>query len=452
MKKILLFISIFFTNIFFAQDGTIDPAYNTGTGFDNTVFNSILQSDGKLIVVGNFTAYNGTTVNKIARINTDGTLDTTFNPAGAGTNNYIFSLMQQTDGKLLISGDFTTYNGTAINRIARLNADGTLDTSFTVGTGMTVASEFGQGFKIQPDNKIIVYGTFLSYNGTTTNRIARLNTDGTLDTSFVTGTGFNNTVGSVDILPSGKLIVAGSFSTYNGIGPNGSIVRLNSDGTIDATFTTGTGFNQAIYSSYQQADGKIIFGGAFTSFNATACNRIMRLNIDGTYDSTFNPGSGTNSNVYKIVRQIDGKYLLAGTFSTYNGTSRNRLVRVNNDGSLDTNFQPGIGLDDASRCFEVQSDNKIIVLGQFTTYQGITKNRIVRIGDVSLATNSYNFNSELNVYPNPSKTIFNIEIGNNATIAIFDMVGKEIITRKITLGIYQVVSSYLRRTQKKTMR
>lgn len=223
MKKILLFISIFFTNIFFAQDGTIDPAYNTGTGFDNTVFNSILQSDGKLIVVGNFTAYNGTTVNKIARINTDGTLDTTFNPAGAGTNNYIFSLMQQTDGKLLISGDFTTYNGTAINRIARLNADGTLDTSFTVGTGMTVASEFGQGFKIQPDNKIIVYGTFLSYNGTTTNRIARLNTDGTLDTSFVTGTGFNNTVGSVDILPSGKLIVAGSFSTYNGIGPNGSI-------------------------------------------------------------------------------------------------------------------------------------------------------------------------------------------------------------------------------------
>lgn len=221
------------------------------------------------------------------------------------------------------------------------------------------------------------------------------------------------------------------------------IVRLNSDGTIDATFTTGTGFNQAIYSSYQQADGKIIFGGAFTSFNATACNRIMRLNIDGTYDSTFNPGSGTNSNVYKIVRQIDGKYLLAGTFSTYNGTSRNRLVRVNNDGSLDTNFQPGVGLDDASRCFEVQSDNKIIVLGQFTTYQGITKNRIVRIGDVSLATNSYNFNSELNVYPNPSKTIFNIEIGNNATIAIFDMVGKEIITRKITLGIYQVdMSNY----------
>src|SRR5690606_32753107 len=144
-----------------------------GNGFNNVINSMSIQDDGKIIVGGNFTSYDGTARNRIARLNTDGALDTAVE-VGNGFNNVINSMSIQDDGKIIVGGNFTSYDGTARNRIARLNTDGSLDTSFVVGNGF---NNVINSMSIQDDGKIIVGGNFTSYDGTARNRIARLNTD-----------------------------------------------------------------------------------------------------------------------------------------------------------------------------------------------------------------------------------------------------------------------------------
>src|SRR5690554_437044 len=260
-----------------------------------------------------------------------------------GLNSSVHSIVLQPDGKILAGGDFTTFNGTTQNRIVRLNSDGSLDTSFNIGTG---ANHYVRAIVLQPDGKILVGGSFSSFNGTAQNRIVRLNSDGTLDTSFNIGTGFNENVISVTLQPDGKILVGGHFTTFNGTTQN-RLVRLNSDGTLDTSFNTGTGFSYGVTSITLQPDGKILVGGNFTAFNGTTQNRVIRLNSDGTLDTSFNIGIGFNGyTVHSITLQPDGKILVGGNFTAFNGTTQNRITRLNSDGTLDTSFSIGTGFSD----------------------------------------------------------------------------------------------------------
>src|SRR5215510_11937394 len=166
--------------------GDIDPSFNPGLGASGsaaTVFAIALQTDGKVVIGGTFSQAGGQARGNIARFNADGSLDTTFLSSGVGANGDVFAVVMQPDGKILISGDFTTVNGTARNRIARLNSDGTLDFSFlATGSGANFAVNSAA---IQPDGKVVIGGHFSTVNGTTRNHIARLNSDGTLDSSFL---------------------------------------------------------------------------------------------------------------------------------------------------------------------------------------------------------------------------------------------------------------------------
>ena len=209
--------------------GTIDLTFNPGAGATGSVETTSIQSDGKIIIGGNFPSYNGTARNRIARLNTDGTLDTSFNPGtgadNGGFTNSVRTTSIQSDGKIIIGGTFTSYNGIARNNIARLNTDGTLDATFNPGTG----ADGGGGVwttSIQSDGKIIIGGFFTSYNGIARNRIARLNTDGALDTSFNPGAGANDNVKTTSIQSDGQLIIGGQFTSYDGIARN-YIARIN---------------------------------------------------------------------------------------------------------------------------------------------------------------------------------------------------------------------------------
>ena len=252
------------------------------------------------------------------------------------------SLAVQSDGKILVGGVFTSYNGTARRRIARLNNDGSLDTSFTVGTGF---NQSVNSLAVQSDGKILVGGGFTSYNGTNRNYIVRLNGNGTLDSGFTVGTGLNSSVNSIAVQSDGKILVGGYFSTYNGSGSN-CIARLNSDGTLDSGFTVGTGFGGSIPNMVNtivvQSNGKILVGGSFGYYNGTNIgDYIARLNNDGTLDGGFTAGSvGTefNGSVSNIIVQSDGKILVGGDFTSYNGVSRNYITRLNSGGTLDTSF------------------------------------------------------------------------------------------------------------------
>ena len=153
-------IFVCLSNVVFAQPGAIDTTFNPtdlgfgfGGGASSTVYTSSIQSDGKIIIAGDFTSYNGTSINRIARLNADGTLDATFN-VGTGASDYVWSSSIQSDGKIIIGDGFTSYNGTASNYIARLNADGTLDATFNVGTG---ANSYVYTSSIQNDGKVIVW-------------------------------------------------------------------------------------------------------------------------------------------------------------------------------------------------------------------------------------------------------------------------------------------------------
>ena len=354
-------------------DGTLDTTFATGTGANEVVYSTAIQTDGKIIIAGNFTSYNGATANRIARLNTNGTLDTTFN-IGTGVNIIVYSIAMQTDGKIIVVGDFTSYNGTTANRIIRLNTNGTLDSTFTIGTGANIVVS---SINIQNDGKIIIGGAFTSYNGTTANRIARLNSNGTLDTTFNTGTGLNATVYSTAIQTDGKIIVGGFFTSHNGTTVI-RIARLNTGGTLDTTFTTGSGASGDVRSIAIQTDGKIIIGGGFASYNSISVGRIARLNTNGTLDTTFTTGTRANSDVYSTTIQTDGKIIIGGIFTTYNGTTTNYIARLNTNGTLDATFT-GTGASGDVRSIAIQADEKIIIGGGFTTYNNTIAHRVARI-------------------------------------------------------------------------
>ncbi len=202
-------------------------------------------------------------------MNTDGTLDNGFNP-GSGANGSVYSLTGQSDGKIFVGGSFSTYNGTNRSRVARVNIDGTLDTGFDPGSG---ASNLVFSSALQNNGKILIAGAFTSYNGTSRGSVARLNSDGSLDTSFDPGTGANNMIMSLALQSDGKVVVAGAFATYNGTNRT-FIARANSNGSLDTTFDPGTGASNQVHSVAIQSDNKIILGGSFDSYNGTVRSRI----------------------------------------------------------------------------------------------------------------------------------------------------------------------------------
>jgi len=363
-----------------AAAGDLDPLNLAIVG--NVVMATAVQPDGKTIIAGTFTSVLGQPRNHIARLNTDGTLDTGFNPK---PNSGVECVAVQADGKILLGGGFTTLqpNGapspTVRNYIARVNADGTLDTGFDPW-----ANNYVNNVVVQADGKILLAGEFttLQPNGaasTTPRRsIARVNADGTLDTGFDPKPGGG--VECVAVQTDGKILLGGYFFYLQPNGATGEagrsyVARVNSDGTLDAGFDPNA--DGAVLTLAVQADGKILLGGGFTTLqpngaaSATTRQRVARLNEDGTLDTGFNPRA--NNFVNNVVVQADGKILLAGEFTTLqpNGaastTPRQRIARVNADGTLDTGFDPKA--NGVVYSVAVQADGKIHLGGYFTTLQ-----------------------------------------------------------------------------------
>ena len=371
--------------------GTVE-GYNPGLSLTGSFYvgPTAVQPDGKMIIGGTFTTVGGAAHTNIARLNADGSVDASFTTSA---NSHVKSVAVQADGKILLGGDFTTVNGTARNRIARLNADGSLESTNTFNPG-TGANDYVNGVAVQADGKIVLCGTFTTFNDRFYKRIARLNADGSLDTTFYE-TAPNDTVYSIAVQADGKIVLGGAFTSINNfpVLPRNRIARLNADGSVEstATFNTGTGANGIVQSVAVQADGKIVLGGAFTIYNGTSINRIARLHADGSLESgaTFTVGTGANENiqgagVQSVAVQADGKILLGGTFTTFNGTFINRIARLNANGSLESTatFNPGTGVPlDTVNGVAVQADGKIVLCGTFTTFNGSSRNKIARLAN-----------------------------------------------------------------------
>lgn len=386
-SHLIIFISSFlFLSELFAQSGSLDLSFDPGSGFGGSSVSIqaiAVQNDGKVLAGGQFTSYNGVTRNRIARINEDGSLDLSFDPGtgASGALSPVIDIVVQPDGKILIAGTFTSYNGVAIKCIARLNSDGTLDSGFNIGTGAVAGDPpvtYVGNINLQSDGKIIISGNFTTFNGVARNHVARLNPDGSLDNTYNPGSLLNGKVGKTGIQSDGKLIISGNFTDYNGTSRN-KIARLNIDGSLDTSFDPGTGIPSPISDLIIKNDGKIIISGSFTTYNGAARNRIAQINQDGSLDTGFDPGTGANNAINEIELQPEGRIIAGGSFTDFNGVTRNYITSINTDGSLDNSFDPLNSTSTVISSLAVQNFGKIIIGGGFTSYNGTSRNGIARI-------------------------------------------------------------------------
>jgi uncharacterized delta-60 repeat protein len=360
--------SLGLTNI--SPEGVLNGNF-LNTGFDgDLVYTMVEQPDGKILVGGNFNQYLEVNVGNFMRINPDGSLDETFYLGQF--NSYIRAIALQPDGKILVGGNFTNYDGYNAGRIIRLNSDGTIDGNFTYGP------EFDgkvRAIAVQRDGKIVVGGDFNNYYNFYCPQIVRLNSNGTPDTTFVMGQGFdgdqvftitteiirNNPFYVTNGTPTytENIIVGGWFTWYNGTTVRG-IVKLSPTGEVLPDFGEGFNVNEGgsprVNQILTQPDGKLVViggadGGYLRDYNDTWIpNNIIRLvKENNTYviDTTFSTrnwddNGGFNRGALSISLLPNGKYMVGGQFDSYgdNNTTYEtpKLIRLNSNGTLDETF------------------------------------------------------------------------------------------------------------------
>lgn len=299
-----------------------------GYEFINDAIVDPLDSN-KLYVFGDFLTVNGMPARGLVKLNSDFSIDTSFN-VGTGPNQFSYggaSLFGLPNGDILVSGSFNSFNGLPKGRLVALKPDGSISTEFITGSGLT-GWVYGIGTKICYNNaadKIYVAGSFSSYNGTVTNTggggIVRLGLTGALDLTLNIGSGFNQPTTMVLVNADETIYVTGQFSTYKGVTAK-NIVKLLPNGDKDASFVFGTGFNSGNRPNniFRNSAGILICYGCFTNYNGTTANRIIALNDDGTVNTSYDFGTGfSGGDIEKIHQRADGKYIVSGSFTSYNG-------------------------------------------------------------------------------------------------------------------------------------
>lgn len=374
-------------------DGTLDISFDaTGGAIDDTVEVLKALPDGHVLIAGAFSRVGGEDRVRIARLNPDGTLDVQFDPGTgpileeAPLQTFVSALAPQTDGKLLVGGRFSKFNGTRRTGIARLNADGSVDAAFAPELKSEIIEwESGDvnAIALLPDGKVMVGGNFNVVNGAPRKCIARLNADGSLDPEFDPRAGLTlfeiDNISHLAVHSDGRIVMAGTFTRFTGV-DRLSIARLNPDGSLDLEFLPDPGLDRAITSLALKPDGKVLIGGNFT---AVERDHIARLNADGSWDDSFEPGTGASGSgftrVSSIALQADGKILVGGEFTRFNGFTRTRIARLNPDGSVDTQFNPPGGADERIWTLDVQADGKVLLGGAFFRVNGVPRARVARL-------------------------------------------------------------------------
>ncbi|MDF3129804.1 Calx-beta domain-containing protein [Kiritimatiellaeota bacterium B1221] len=311
-------------------DGTVDTSFTTGSGFNDVVNTIVRQDDGKLLVGGDFSSYNGTSCGGIIRLLANGTVDSSFAAhSGTGANGPVYTIALESDGGILVGGEFSSYNGTAIDSLVRLNSTGARNTA------SPLTPPFTNGFQtevrdiaVRPDGKIWVGGSF---SISSRKGIARLFSNGTLDTTFDQGNGTIITINGIDYVGrvytlhpqnDGSILVGGNFSEYDGDAVT-YFTKIENDGSRDPNFITPA-FNNIVHNSLSQPLGRIIPVGRYTS----PSNRIMRLTPTGSADSTFLQSTGAGGSLYAITEDAAGQLFVGGNFYHYQSITTRPVIRI----------------------------------------------------------------------------------------------------------------------------
>lgn len=406
-----------------SSNNIIDNSFNTGTGFKyiTTLSRSLelndfaVQPDGKILVMGEFNRFNDLNVHSLIRLNTDGSLDNTFNflpnySTAKVTSNEFNKILIQDDGKIIIIGDIGNGN---LRNITRLNPDGTRDTTFNIANGY-----YGT-ICLAPNNKYYVSFQLTMGSYYNMKSLARINSNGTFDSSFpvVDFLPIDNNLTTINkiLIDDNHIYVGGNFarlvsstSAFN----RRCLLRLNLDGTLDTTFNIGSGFSSfslsntvaTVYEVKKQNDGKILVAGSFNTFNGNTdgpTNNIVRLNNDGSKDTNFLNPSHLDLNPIKTVSLFSDNRILASGYNYDTSFITNPFIMgsdifisiINPDGTKNINFN-NISKDFFSNkvldIYEA-TDNKIYACGDFYLYNGEVKKLFIRLNSDGSIDNSMNY-------------------------------------------------------------
>ena len=413
-KYRFLFFILFISNILDAQTnyGSPDNSYlpddvgfykNHGASYTNSLSSGVsdfhIHPDGKITVSGSYGFYDGYNKPHVVRLNPDLSVDPgfrmNFGIASGSWTGLLLSEVQST-GKVIIGGKFNFYQSSSSqwHNLARLNTSGFVDT-YSLGSGNNAGTNDDvTDMALQSDDKVIVAGRFTTFAGSSANHIVRINVNGGRDNSFNVGSGITSSfissyINRVKIMADGKLIVAGQFTSWNNL-PYKNIVRLNSNGSLDTTFQPGLGPAGMIEAIHELPNGKIAIGGSFTSYNGIYCPGFCILNPDGTFDNSFSPGSGFLGTVKTICADTNNIYV-GGSFTSYNGNNSPYFACISHTGTWNPAFVSQF--DKEVRAIKLRPDGSIMLGGLFYGFGDYAIHGLARIMQTGEIDTTFNRNT-----------------------------------------------------------
>jgi uncharacterized delta-60 repeat protein len=363
----------------------------------------VIYKDKRILIGGEFHTYASSfSYNRILRLSANGIPDATFTCPTVSGGRINCIALQPWDSAIIIAGSFTQVNGISRSGIARLLPSGALDASFSPGTGISggyagdlIIWALAVRNDADPNNRrIIAGGQFNYYNGVTVaggngGGLVQIKNDGSLDAAAMPKVE-GGPVYALTLDDNGKILAGGEFYKVNGA-DCWRFVRINTDGSTDATLWTGRwdGFNSSV-GNVQVNNGKIYVGGYFTQYRGNSAGRLVRLNSDGSYDASFNTATGFGGSTSGTCTQgieskslafmSSGKVVVGGNFTDYKGSTAYRIARLNTDGSFDGTCITGSGFDHCVMRVAYQgTDDSLVIAGFFTSYNGEVQGSIIRI-------------------------------------------------------------------------
>ena len=286
-------------------NGLPDPAFTQPMAFDSAINGLAAQADGKIVAGGAFKL----PASGVTRIRVNGTVDLQFDPS-TGSDGVVNAVALQADGKVLLGGGFTNVAGFHRPRVARLGTNGILDVTL-----LPVTITNGNVFAIAsaPGGKILIGGSFRSINGVLRSGLARLNGDGSLDLSFDPGVGATGIVYTVSVLTNGSVFAGGDFSSMGGV-PRGRYALLRENGSLDLTFGSTNGADNTVFASVLTPDQKVIIGGDFTTVGGQPRRGVARLNASEIQTLRFTEVAVVAGSARLRLNSVPGSaYILEGT-------------------------------------------------------------------------------------------------------------------------------------------
>lgn len=429
-------------------DGLADPTFAPALSADHDIYELVPATDGKIYLSGLFVGYNDHRSNGSCRLLANGVLDTTFalSPGpGYGTINGMVPLP---DSGAIVYGSFMEMNGAPLQGIARLLPNGALDPTF--GTNGSANGEVTH-VAAYPDGRLLIIGGFSTYNGEPRNRIVRLLADGTVDPSFISAgpsnwMGYTISMYKVVLLPDDRIFVAGKFTGFSGA-PSINLAVLEPDGSLSVDLAGQSGWgSDCSQSSTCQAtgvllldNGKLMLWGYFSEYGGSMVNGLIRIDPDGTLDPTFSVGSGPDGFINSVKVREDGNLLVAGDFTVFDGVPADDLVLLSPTGSVLMTLAPGNGpgrslpLGEAPTSTAhindllVLPNNGLLVSGSFTTFGGVPKRFIARLCEDCSTSAEEVWTTSMTVFPNPTHGPFSFALTDNANVRVLDIYGREVI-------------------------